>query len=361
MKIGILTHHYVKNYGAYLQASALIETLRDMVPNADIRIVNYVKRYHLLRNIIHVARFRLKKDTLSTYDQRLKLLRTFIRYEHRLPHTHRVYRGSGIDALHLDCLIIGSDEVWDYEDYGFSPVKFGVGVSQTPVVAYAPSIGRADPAGNVGPEIQDALSAFSGLSARDESTVQFIGQQTGRAAAVVLDPVLLCDWEDKLGEPVVSQPFVLVYDCKLTNGQKDILKRYAASKRLLIIGAGEQDSLYDRMTTNLTPYQWVSLFRDAQKVVTGTFHGTLFSVKFRRNFVAFPTEKNRIRKITSFLSVTGLEAAYLSGEGNHFADMLETDIDYSAANEIIRRMQDESRAFLRESISKGRAPWPELV
>ena len=361
MKIGILTHHYVKNFGAFLQAEALVKTLSGIYPDADIKIVHYIKRYHLFRNIIHVVRFRRKKDTMSTYGQRLKLLRTFIRFEHSLPVTHRVYRGSDIDTLNLDCLIIGSDEGWDFEDYGFSPIKFGVGICRTPVIAYAPSIGRADPMASLGPEIQKSLSAFCALSARDEGTVRFIRQQTGRDAAIMIDPVFLYNWEDETDEPYILEPYVLVYDCKMTCAQKDNLKRFAESHQLLIIGAGEQDRMYDRMTTNLTPYQWVNLFRYARKVVTGTFHGVLFSVIFRRSFVTCPTEKNRIRKITSFLSDVGLEAAYYHGECNNFAEMLENEIDYSMASLKILRMQSESLVYLKESISKRRVLWPESV
>ena len=49
MRIGILTHHYVKNYGAFLQMKALYETLREVYPKADIRIVNFICQEHLWR------------------------------------------------------------------------------------------------------------------------------------------------------------------------------------------------------------------------------------------------------------------------------------------------------------------------
>lgn len=42
MRIGILTHHYVKNYGAFLQMKGMYETLQRLYPEAEVRIINYV-------------------------------------------------------------------------------------------------------------------------------------------------------------------------------------------------------------------------------------------------------------------------------------------------------------------------------
>ena len=43
MKIGILTHHYVKNYGAFLQMKGMYETLQRLYPEAEVTVINYVK------------------------------------------------------------------------------------------------------------------------------------------------------------------------------------------------------------------------------------------------------------------------------------------------------------------------------
>ena len=38
MKIGILTHHYINNFGAFLQAYALQTALQEMYSNDDYRL-----------------------------------------------------------------------------------------------------------------------------------------------------------------------------------------------------------------------------------------------------------------------------------------------------------------------------------
>lgn len=67
MRIGILTHHYVKNYGAFLQMKAMYETLRRLYPKAEIVVVNYVNPRHWRKNIIHILHFRFGIDTPATY------------------------------------------------------------------------------------------------------------------------------------------------------------------------------------------------------------------------------------------------------------------------------------------------------
>lgn len=53
MKIGILTHHYVKNYGAFLQMKEMYETLQRLYPEAEVTVINYVNQKHWRRNILH--------------------------------------------------------------------------------------------------------------------------------------------------------------------------------------------------------------------------------------------------------------------------------------------------------------------
>ena len=74
MKIGILTHHYVKNYGAFLQMKGMYETLQRLYPEAEVTVINYVNQKHWRRNIIHILHFRPGVDTLSTYVEKILVL-----------------------------------------------------------------------------------------------------------------------------------------------------------------------------------------------------------------------------------------------------------------------------------------------
>lgn len=55
--IGIITHHYIKNYGAFLQAYALQETLKILYPFSEVEIINYINRKHYFTKIVFVSKF----------------------------------------------------------------------------------------------------------------------------------------------------------------------------------------------------------------------------------------------------------------------------------------------------------------
>lgn len=88
--------------------------------------------------------------------------------------------------------------------------------------------------------------------------------------------VLPSIWE---GLPVVTQPYMLFYYCDgLPEVEKQKLIDYAHKNGMAVYGAGECDKRYTDITVNLTPFQWVWMFRNAACVVTGTFHGAVFSI-----------------------------------------------------------------------------------
>ena len=353
-RIGILTHHYVKNYGAFLQAYALTRVVGEL-SGEPVCLVNYINSYHLLRNIIHVVRFRRGKDDWSNYCQRLRQCATLARFEKTLPRTQRVRSGAQIDGLGLDRLIIGSDEVWDFEDYGYAPVKFGCGVERTPLAVYAPSVGRSTHWETLPPQIQASLKRMEHLSSRDAGTDAFVRAMTGRTPLRVLDPALLYDYEGEVRQaenPYRDRPYLLVYDCKLTEAQIREVRAYAGERGWLILGAGEQAPWYDGSTTNLTPWEWVSMFRYAQAVITGTFHGAVFSVKFRKNFVAYPTEQNRINKISSLLADIGLTERIIS-DPSGLLPTLESDMGPGKQWERVEELKQQSLDYLRQLCGRG--------
>ena len=77
IKIGILTHHYIKNYGAFLQTYALQQYLTETYPDADVKIIDYVNQKHKWINIAGCFRFFKGKENLRAYLEKIKLPKTF--------------------------------------------------------------------------------------------------------------------------------------------------------------------------------------------------------------------------------------------------------------------------------------------
>ena len=72
-KIGILTHHYIHNYGAFLQGYALQEAIKSLFPKDEVYMVDYVNVKHAIKNTLGWFRYNPKKDSLKSYFQKTKL------------------------------------------------------------------------------------------------------------------------------------------------------------------------------------------------------------------------------------------------------------------------------------------------
>ena len=351
MKIGILTHHYVKNYGAFLQMKAMYETLKRIYPEAQVCVVNYVVGKHWLKNILHVLHYRLGLDTPKTYFRKIRQLCLFTKYERSLPRTKSVHSAEEINGLGLDLLILGSDEIWNFNGSGYSPLKFGYGLDTIELIAYAPSVGSVTEENDIPKEAAEGLANICRISGRDIETVRFVKRAVDREADKMLDPTFLYDFDPDIeseGVEPESYKYILVYDCKLTEEMSKELRRYADENGYKILGAGDYKLLYDKVTVDLTPYEWVALFRHAERIVTGTFHGTVFSVKYDKPVVCYPTEKNRINKISSLLDDMGLaENLVKVGDEGKFIDVLKVRPSFTRAHQYIEEMQQRAGQFLR--------------
>ena len=86
----------------------------------------------------------------------------------------------------------------------------------------------------------------------------------------MLDPTFLYNFDTDIErENIKPKPYryILIYDCKLTEPMVKQLQEYAKKNDLKIIGAGDYKTFYDEGFIDLTPYEWVDLFRNAEKVI----------------------------------------------------------------------------------------------
>ena len=445
MKIGILTHQYINNYGAFLQAWALRKAISELFPEDEVQIIDYVnvKHYiinaggwfrfyknretlkewfakihlpntfakarnqemvlskrcfnarqinelafdcivvgsdevwnyrdtkgnaelkfgvgltcknliayprHWRKNIIHILHFRFGIDTPATYIKKIQQLQTFTKYEHTIPRTHSVKSAEDIATLKLDLIVLGSDEIWNLCGSGYHPLKFGTGLEEQQTIAYAPSVGAVTEDTEVPAEIASGLKNIDRISGRDTETVKFIERVSERNAEKMLDPTFLYNFDaDIKKDNIQPKPYkyILIYDCKLTLSMVDELKQYAQNNSLKIIGAGDYKTYYDEGFINLSPYEWVDLFRNAEKIITGTFHGTVFSIKYEKPVVCYPTEKNRINKIRSLLEDMKIPSRLLEiGREKELIDMLNKPMNYMQTQEYIARKVQEADEFL---------------
>lgn len=353
MKIGILTHHYINNFGAFLQAYSLQQAVKELRPNDEVYIIDDINLKHFIINVGGWFRFYIKTENLSNWLQKIQLPHTFGKArKHHMNLTKRCYKTSEVDALGLDCIIVGSDEVWNYkETKGNSKIKFGEGLSCENLIAYAPSVGNTE--SSVVPDyVLNGIKKFSAVSARDDLTEQLAARIRNEEICRVVDPTFLSDIPDE-EVPGVNQPYIMFYYCDgLAQDEKEKIFDYAKTHGYAVYGAGENDKRYTKTTVNLTPFQWVWMFRHASFVVTGTFHGVVFSMLNHRQFTCYMTNPSRIKKVNSLLSEFGLSGRQADGSAKDILHILDQKIDYHAFDQIAQEKIDQSKKFLENAIEQ---------
>jgi hypothetical protein len=105
----------------------------------------------------------------------------------------------------------------------------------------------------------------------------------------------------------------------------------------------------DRNLPSVSPDQWQRLFGEYAYVITGTFHGALFSVREQARFCIL-SHYSVDPKLETALEVTGLQSR-LIGAGEGFGKILETDIDYPRVEAGRREYADRSLGLLRRALS----------
>ena len=219
--------------------------------------------------------------------ERSSLFDNFVRERIVTSHLCRYYTMSIVKEYELDALIVGSDQVWrpryNVRTLPDMFLRFAHSFKGRKI-AYAASFGVNNWEFSKG---QTSLCAtlvkqFDAISVRESSGVDLCEKYLGVNAISVLDPTLLLAKDEyaKLCEeiPICNERFLAVYVLDPKKDVEDIIKE-EAKKRGLAIKYFSADR-----NANLKVEEWLAIFRDASFVVTDSFHGTIFSIIFEKEF-----------------------------------------------------------------------------
>ena len=346
MRVGILTFHHAFNYGAFLQAEGLLGCLRGLGHGAE--IIDYrnpaLEATH--ERCIRYGWHPLRK--LAGYKRRSR----FIHALNGLKPGSLAHDASAIDWSRYDAVVYGSDEIWNYSSHvhRFDPVFFGAG---TPTalrrIAYAPSLGELDwRQRQVPAEIPDLLSAYKNIAVRDTNAAQFVEHTTGHVPPIVVDPVFLHHRSELPTPRETRTPFVLVYGEIRDRAMAHACRNWSARLGCSTVSVGYRNPWCDRMVLESGPHDFLAWLKEAKAVLTTTFHGTMFSIKFQRPFATLRSETAR-RKFDPIIHQLGLAGRIVAT-----ADELTTlapEIVWEQPGKILAQRTDESLGFLSNALS----------
>lgn len=370
MRIGILTLPFNNNYGGYLQAYALMAVLKQMghKPTMLMRRQNVAKVSFcwklklaikgILKTILTFRKCQIVCDVEYPFRHRGAEMLKFVDV-HIAPQTPYIYDTNSLREYcegRYDAYIVGSDQVWraiyvpDIRNY-FLDFTTGWRVKR---VAYAASFGTDTP------EYTDEqicqcgklLKSFDAVSVRENSGKGVIDRFGWSAQNLqsVLDPTMLltaADYSKVLPKtPCGSLHKIFYYVLDETEGVENFLGELASFLRLGLCGIS---NIQKGNGVLASIEDWLTNIRDAEFVVTDSFHGMVFSIIFHKPFVVCVNSNRGADRFSSLLAELNLSDRIIE-PGNDLKKQVSDNINWFEVDNRLGELRDHSFNFLKQAL-----------
>ena len=361
MKISIVTFHNTSNFGATLQCVALFNYLKEK--GCAVEVVNYLPKYvrdkksvtkelrriHGSKNVIKaVVKGLVYLSYFSVIKRRDNCFEKFIDANINL--TLPYYDGKQIEnnPPRADVFICGSDQIWNPALTGnrFDEVFF-LKYASGRKYAYGVSLGELDIELHE-TELRTLTEGFEKVTVREKSVAKRLSKAIQKDVGVVLDCTLLLDKNNysKMERKVdiIRDPYVLLYNMQNSTLSTQLAKKLADEYSLSIIDISP--NLFSRIDNShklidIGPSEFLNLIRNARFVVTNSFHGTVFSIIYEKNFYSVAHSK-RSARVLDLLDTLNLSDRMI----NNIDDLDSSPIDYVAVNSTLNTIRQRSYNYI---------------
>lgn len=365
MKVGILTFHRADNYGALLQTYALQTKLIDM--KQDVQIIDYRCNaiedrydYKLIpeyRNNLKSWLYVFVKGIYSTPKKKVKARRCSEFRKNWLYLTKSFYGQADRRLVQeeYDLIITGSDQIWN-PDITLGKDDWYCFKKETDnkcrLASYGASIGNIKTFRGIFDEYKDDLEQYTYLSVREKETRGYLESQLNKPVFSVLDPTLIVPvdtWKQLMdkSEICIKGKYVLYYDVEQNPVSKIIAQTIAKKENLKLIHFSDSIDMIGKghYAQDAGPIEFLWLIRNAQVVVTSSFHATVFSILFKKQFITIPHFVTGIR-VANLLKELKLEDRTCKSMDDYSDDMVRVAIDYTQAYQLLGELQKEANDYL---------------
>lgn len=370
-KVGIMSMQRIANYGSFLQAFALKQLIENL--GHSVEFVDYHVGPPLVKDNADNANKYLRKikkgfETFK-YEAPLSHKLDFIRYKQSFLKKYMPLLGVSDEMNYnpiLDCLVIGSDEVFNCiqknSNVGYSLELFGKDNRAGKLITYAASFGnttlkKLDKYGKT-EEIRKLLNGFDALSVRDANSGQIVENLTDRNVVYNLDPVLIYDYIhccDKIPEVQISERYLILYaySGRISDAEADWILKYAKRKNLKVYTIGGIQKCADKFI-NCSPFEVLAYFRNAEEVITDTFHGTIFSIITHCPFTTLIRKSvgngyGNEEKLSDLLKRMKLSSR-MTTRIEDVENINRNLIDYKDVDVILQKQRETAKEYLRKNL-----------
>lgn len=359
MKVGILTYYGVHNHGAVLQANALNTIVKAL--GYECGFLKFERDYSLIPHK-QVNKYKLNIKSIPFYIRYLKEKGIGnILYNFSKSRVLKKYRIQNLplmgdyDQFSGDVIIIGSDEVFSLE-IGINPFLYGNIPNGKRIISYAGSFGPTNVKDIKNLHLEQMIKAgfekMEAIGVRDENSKNVIHEIANCSSILVCDPVILYGYEKemRLFKPSVNK-YILVYsyDRSMNNPEEtEEVIQYAQKRGLKVYSVG----YYHKWCKSIqaTPEELLGWIKNAELVITDTFHGAVMSIICNTPMVV--KLRGNKNKLEFLLGQYGISDRIIT-QFKEIENVAERTIDFECVNNCIKQYRKESVEFLENAL-KGK-------
>lgn len=370
------------NYGTSLQGYAMLKKIQQL--GYEVEVIKYIKRLSTWQKIKFVVNA-LRAGEWKNIQHRLtskQMLKKYPVYaagiaerttavnaykqKKLIPLFHEYI---GYDALHKGSLnyaavVVGSDQVWtpmSLPNKFFNLLFVSDSVRK---VAYASSFGVSEIPSFQRKATGAYLDRFYKIGVREQRGKEIVEELSHQKATVVADPTMLLsreEWEQEIADAhtITEELYIFCYflgtNQEARKAAKE-LKEKTGYKIITIRHMDEyvpEDELFgDEAPYNVDPNDFVKYISRAAYVCTDSFHCTVFSILFHRQFMTFyrfaeGSKTGRNSRINSLFDLFELQERLYKGDINKITN----PIDYNSVDKKLSELRKESISFLNECLA----------
>lgn len=351
MTVCIVTVYNSENCGSFLQAFALYNYLKE-----EGNTVYFLKRN--LKGTSHSLILHLKDGLKRILKLNFKAFLAEWQKYFIFSDAQKIFPAISRDSTEyksVDCFIIGSDTVWNLDNRYFadnSETYFGVNLESKKIISYATSVGNTSEQKFISNKTAlKGLSKMAEISVRDISTKNIVKEISGIESTIVCDPTLLLNKDDynyliKDKETFPNSPILIYFFGNLSKSTTEQIKNLRNITGKKIISFGQVRKWCD-INLPYDPYLFIQCYRDCSFVITNTYHGSIFSLIYEKNFADYGQNKNKVKHLLCSL---GAENAF-ADDNSDLKTYYSGNLDYKLINERIEKQKCISTEFLKRNLN----------
>lgn len=384
-KVGLAITTYTHNYGSFLQSFALVETIKRLGYTPEVistkgvqNLISSARRKYFLKRMFNINE--LLSYSVMFKGIGMKLINNdyaknqkirgaaFDRFRDKYfsfsPVGH-TWEEVGNICRDYCAVVVGSDQLWRPANIegGYFTLEFVP--DEINKVAYASSFGIPRLEKPQAETVKHFIPRLNHIGVREERGQQIIKELTGIDVPVVCDPTLLFtkeDWDSYVGDRLINDDYVLTYFIGDHEDYLRFAKRLSDYWGIKVVGIVHIDGYNNNISTyiddtpyDIDPFQFINLVKFAKCVLTDSFHCSVFSIHFEKEFFAFKrfSDTNTMstnNRLTTLFNVAGIEGRILSGKED-ISDSLFKPINYSVVRDNIQKKRDFSMDYLSNALA----------